>query len=404
MPTKQKQKKKKKWTKPRHRVVKAIAYALLYGYTRIRYGVTIEKCKDRRQKLVLGNHQTAFDQFIAGMAFSEPLYYITSEDLFSNGFVSKAISYLVAPIPIKKSMTDVRAVMNAMRVAKEGGSICLYPEGNRTYSGKTEYVKPAIAALVKALKLPVYIFLQKGGYGVHPRWSDKTRRGRMSAGVTKIIEYEEYSALSDEELLDLIKQSIMQDDSLMEGTFRSRKTAEYLERVMYVCPDCGLSTFYSKGRRSTCLTCQKSVVYGEDMSIRGEGFEFPFRRLKEWYEYQESFVHALDLSPYLERPMYEDELRLYSVVPATSKTLLAKAAKASLYGDRIVVKGDKEYVLRYRDITAMSVLGRNKLNIYIGDEVFQFKGDKRFNPIKYMHAYYHERNLREGNNGKFLGL
>ena len=74
----------------------------------------------------------------------------------------------------------------------------------------------------------------------------------------------------------------------------------------------------------------------------------------------------------------------------------------ALYGDRITV-GDTTY--HFDDITAAACLGRNKLNIYHGKDVFQFKGDKRFNALKYVNLYFRYRNIKRGNeNGNFLGL
>ena len=161
---KKKSNKKKKWIKLRHRIFKSILWLTLGTYTRLKYSIKIDKLKDsgKRNYFILSNHQTAGDQFFVGMAFKKHLYYVATEDLFSNGFVSKIIKYLVAPIPIKKSTNDVNAVMNCMRVAREGGSVALFPEGNRTYSGKTEYIKPSVAQLAKALKLPIAFFRIEG--------------------------------------------------------------------------------------------------------------------------------------------------------------------------------------------------------------------------------------------------
>jgi len=49
-------------------------------------------------------------------------------------------------------------------------------------------------------------------------------------------------------------------------------------------------------------------------------------------------------------------------------------------------------------------LGKNKLNIYYGDKLYQLKGSKRFNALKYLHFYYRYKNIKEDNNDKFLGL
>ena len=130
----------------------------------------------------------------------------------------------------------MQAVLTCIRVAKEGGTIAIAPEGNRTYSGRTEYMNPAIAGLARKLKLPIALYRIEGGYGVQPRWSDGTRKGRMRAYVSRVIEPEEYANLSADELGDLIKEGLHVDENCENGLFRSVKKAEYLERCFYVCP------------------------------------------------------------------------------------------------------------------------------------------------------------------------
>jgi 1-acyl-sn-glycerol-3-phosphate acyltransferase len=173
--------KKENWLKFRHKVV---VWLLTYPfglYVRLKYGIRIQPFRQQgnRPYLIVMNHQTAYDQFFVGLTFHRPVYYLASEDLFSMGWVSNLIRYLVAPIPIKKQTTDLQAIKNCIRVAREGGTICLAPEGNRTFHGKTVYMNPSIASLTKKLGLPLAIFRIEGGYGIHPRWSDVVRKGKM---------------------------------------------------------------------------------------------------------------------------------------------------------------------------------------------------------------------------------
>ena len=90
-----------------------------------------------------------------------------------------------------------------------------------------------------------------------------------------------------------------------------------------------------------------------------------------------------------------------------NKKTLRKNSELLLYGDRIAVDEGKgnEWIIPFSELSAVSVLGKNKLNIYYGTEVFQFSGSKRFNALKYVNIYYRWKNIKEGNiNGKFLGL
>ena len=403
--------KKKPWRRPRHRVYRILLEWALFIYTRLVYHIHVERFKraKKEQFFILMNHQTAFDQFFVEMAFfSTPVYYVASEDLFSKGWVSRAIEHIVAPIPIKKSVTDMKAVKTCVRVAREGGTIAIAPEGNRTFSGVTETIKPSIVGLIRLLRLPVAIFRIEGGYGVHPRWSDVIRKGRMHASVTRVIEPEEYAAMSDDELFALVHGELTWDDTTIAAEYHHKKSAEYLERVMYVCPDCGLSEWESESETVRCKKCGLSARYLPDLRLEGINKPFPFAYVKDWYKYQENYICDLDPSTLTDAVVYEDKASLSRVVLYSHKEKIADEVTVRLWGDRMELIGDGVSIaLPFDEVSVMSVLGRNKLNIYIGDELYQLKGSKRFNPVKYMNFYYHYDNVKQGvEYGKlqFLGL
>ena len=402
-------KKKEKWMKKRHRVAWAILYPILAVITLIKFPIRVERLQDRRDRpyLILFNHQTPFDQFFVGLAFKGPIYFISTEDIMSNGLVSKVIKWLLAPIPIKKQAGDFSAVMTTIRVAREGATIAMAPEGNRTYSGKTEYINPAVAGLAKKMKLPIALFRIEGGYGMEPRWSNVTRRGKMKAYVHRVIEPEEYAKLSNEELYEQICLGLAVNEGVADGTFRSNKKAEYLERAIYVCPFCGLSKFESHGNEAECMTCHRKILYGKDKTITGIGYEFPFRFMTQWYDYQNAYVNGLDLADFETKPAFTDCARVSEVILNKRKHILRKNADIALYGDRIVIDEgcDGQMILPFGEIAAVSCLGRNKLNIYYDSKVYQFKGDVRFNALKYVNFYYRHKNISRGDlDGKFLGL
>ncbi len=402
-------KKQKKWLRFRHRVVRNIAYMILYPYSRIKYGIKIQKFKEQKKTpyLILLNHQTPFDQFFVGMAFRGPIYYLATEDIFSMGWASSLIKWLVAPIPIKKQAGDVAAVKTCIRVAKEGGTICIAPEGNRTYSGKTEYMSDAIAPLARKLKLPIALYRIEGGYGAEPRWSDVVRKGKMRSYVSRVIEPDEYASMTDEELFKAIQEGLYVNEAIADCEFNHKKRAEYLERAVYVCPYCDLSHFESHNEIIECKNCGCKIEYTPTKELVGIGFDFPFRFVNDWYEYQKDFVGKLDTNDYTNVPMYRDIADVSEVIIRKKKLPLVSDAQIALYGDRIVINEGKQNQINlpFADVLVAAVLGRNKLNIYFGDKVYQFKGDKRFNALKYVNIYYrHKNQVRGVENEQFLGI
>ena len=78
--------------------------------------------------------------------------------------------------------------------------------------------------------------------------------------------------------------------------------------------------------------------------------------------------------------------------------------------------GDERLVFPFDGITAVTVLGRNKVDVYKDGKIYQLKGDKHFNGLIFTNVYYHYLNETKGENydksldkfdgriGKFLGL
>ena len=403
-----KDQKVKRWRKIRHGVVRNIAYSILAPYSRWKYGIKVEKFSEQEDRpyLILMNHQTPFDQFFVGMAFRGPVYYLATEDIFSNGVISSLIKFLVAPIPIKKQTTDLKAIKTCIRVAKEGCTIAIAPEGNRTYSGKTEHMNPAIAALAKKLGMPIALYRIEGGYGTQPRWSDVVRKGKMRGYVSRVIMPEEYNSISNDELFVIIKDGLYVNEAVCDGQYHHSKLAEYLERAVYVCPFCGLSEFESHKDTVRCKKCNRMIRYLPTKELAGIGFEFPYRFVAQWYDAQAAFINTLNIYNYIEKPIYSDVVNMYEVIPCIKKNLVCKQITLSLYGDRLELMGDKlKKTLCFEDISVITVLGRNKLNVYYGNMIYQMKGSKRFNALKYVHIYNRHKNVVQGDkNGKFLGL
>ena len=392
--------KKKKWTRTRHKIITETVRVFMVPYMKLRYRIKIDKFREdkKRNYLILLNHQTPFDQFFVGAAFRGPLYYMATEDIFSMGWISKVIRWIIAPIPIKKQTTDVGAVMNCIKVIREGGSIAIAPEGNRTYSGKTEYMNPAIAPLARKLGVPVLLYRIEGGYGAEPRWSDVVRKGKMHGYVSRVIEPEEAAAMTNDELYAAIRDGLYVDEAVADCQFHHKKLAEYLERCVFVCPHCGLAHFESHGDTLTCLGCGKSAKYLPTKEFDGA---FGFRFVNDWYEYQKSYVNQMDTREYLDKPLFEDTANLFEVLVYDRKVPLQENMHMAMYGDRIVL-GDE--ILSFADISTITVCGKNKLNIYHGKQLYQIKGDKRFNGLKYMMLFYRSKNIEKGEGDEFLGI
>lgn len=401
-----KEQRRSNWISKRHQVFRNTIGKIYEPIAMSKYNTRIEHYDYDGQYLILYNHQTPYDQFFVEYSFKKHIYFLATEDIFSNGFTSKLLCYFLGPVPIKKSTVDIGALRACLKVVKEGGSLAIAPEGNRTYSGRTEYINPSIAGLAKKLGIPVLLFRIEGGYGVEPRWSDKARAGENRAYVYKEISKEELESLSNEEIYQLIVEGLDVKENVA-GSYKSEKRAEYIERMIYVCPDCGFSQFESNGNEFWCKKCNKKSLYGEDKTICGIGYEHSFKFAADWYDFQNDFVNKTDVTKLTDSPIFVDETNISKVILYERKDPLYKNIKSKLYGNKIVFEKDKEefLTLMFDDISGIAVLGRNKLNVYHKDMVYQFSGNKRFNALKYLNIYTRYNNIKRGDqNVEFLGL
>lgn len=208
--------------------------------------------------------------------------------------------------------------------------------------------------------------------------------------------------MTNDELAKVIEEGLYVNEACVDREFHHRNLAQYLERAIYVCPECGLSSFESHGDLLACKKCGRQTRYLPTKELQGVGFDSPFRFVNDWYEYQKDFVNAFDPTVFTDKPIYEDRAKVSEVIVYKCKEVLMEDAAVRLFGDRIEL-GDT--VLPFEEISTVAVLGKNKLNIYHTDKLYQLKSNKRFNALKYVNLFYRSKNIMRGEpDGKFLGL
>ena len=349
-----------------------------------KYGYKAENYKlDRKQNyLIICNHSCSLDPFMLGKSFFRPIYFVASDDLLKNGFISKIMKHTVAPIPIRKGTMDISSIRNCISIAKEGGTIGIFPEGNRTYSGEISYLGINLVKFIRKLDLPLIIYHIDGGYGLDPRWGKKSRRGKGSRGyVQRVLSKEELCSLKDEELLKIINTNLSQEIS-PSLRFKSKEKAEYLERVLFVCPKChALETLVSEKNAIKCKCCSLEATYEEDLSFSSNEPSFKFKKVSEWMNYQKEYLKDLAIEE--NKVLLGDEkVTLISCLEGKEKEV-ELVGKLQMNSKSFIIKGEKEIQFFFKDIKQVENQGKHKLLFYIGKDYYEFKGGERFSSYKY---------------------
>ena len=376
--------KKKKWCKVRHKFWFTIMRPIFSFLFWKKYGYKAENYKlDRKQNyLIICNHSCSLDPFMLGKSFFRPIYFVASDDLLKNGLISKIMKHTVAPIPIRKGTMDISSIRNCISIAKEGGTIGIFPEGNRTYSGEISYLGINLVKFIRKLDLPLIIYHIDGGYGLDPRWGKKSRRGKGSRGyVQRALSKEELCSLKDEELLKIINTNLSQEIS-PSLRFKSKEKAEYLERVLFVCPKChALETLVSEKNAIKCKCCSLEATYEEDLSFSSNDPSFKFKKVSQWMNYQKEYLKDLAIEE--NKVLLGDEkVTLISCLEGKEKEV-ELVGKLQMNSKSFIIKGEKEIQFFFKDIKQVENQGKHKLLFYIGKDYYEFKGGERFSSYKY---------------------
>ncbi len=339
------------------------------------------KMKKGESYIVLANHQTGLDGILLPYSFQRHLYGVLTDSFLSKGWVAKMFQHQLGLIGKHKGAVDIKANMDMMRCIREGGSLLIFPEGNRSYAEFQFTMTDGFAKFVRFFKKPIVLFNFHGGTGVDPRFAKSRRKGPFYGEIKRILQPEEYANWSDEELYKVIQENLRVYDSESGLLYKSKERAEYLERMFFVCPKCGkVETLYSKGNYFYCKECGLKVEYTEDLHLKSDDPEFKFTRLVDWYNYQIRWIKAFE--PKEDEEIFHDEegAKLYISVPGKKRQLVAK-------GPVILTKNYIKFAEKTIDIHKIEIaspINGNNFNFSTEDEDYLVKGNDRFNPLKFV--------------------
>jgi hypothetical protein len=141
--------------------------------------------------------------------------------------------------------------------------------------------------------------------------------------------------------------------------------------------------------------------------LSGVGFDFPYNFVLDWYEAQEKYINSIELDKRSDELFYDERIcEFREVIPYKEKKLISSDVRIKLYGNRVELENNNgTTAFMFDESSTITVLGKNKLNIYIGDKIYQIKGNKSFNALKYVHFYNRYKNIVKGEKYvQFLGL
>lgn len=349
----------------RHAKVWRFLHPIVRFVLRIVLNCRIRPGKYEGPYLVLCNHTMDWDPLVAGAGFKDQMYFVTSEHLMRQGFISKVLNWLQAPITRQKGGNAAGTVKAILRHLKAGYNVCFFPEGNRCWDGVTRPFPPSTGKLVRSCGCRLITYRISGGYFSNPRWANsRLRRGKVDGQVVGSYSPEELRGMSADEINQLIARDLYEDAYARQKeeniSYRGAKRAEQLETLLFACPKCGaMHRMESRGKFFRCLECGMK----SEFTVKGyfQGGQLPFDTVLDWNSWQEERIKEL-CETAGDKPIFTDtQMQLYRVESARGLELLGEG-ELKLFKDRVELPGGE--LLSGSDIGGMSMRGAGHL--YIG--------------------------------------
>ena len=430
----EKNKKKKaqqKYNLPRHHFWFAIGRPLVHLYVKImaNFKRTPNDLQKGRAYLLLSNHICELDPLMVIASAPGVVHALASDHLFKHAAFGKFVKHIAEPIPIVRAQMDLKSIREALQAKKDGGSILIFPEANCCFSGKTSYIAPATAKLVKQFKMPVALFNVKGGYLTHPKWCHSWRKGRTTCELVRVIEPEELAQMSVDEVYEAILDALTFNDIEYQREkmvyYKGHDLLEGAERMLFQCPKCGsLFTTKSEGDSLVCTACGYKVTLNHYGFFEGEDVVIDsFDKWDDWQREQavklvtEGHYDASGETPVFSSPTNE----LYRAHRAEANVLVGEGG-LSLYCDRLefdtaeafetdeagntVSVGPKKIVWSFNDISKMSCVSKNKIQFAVGEKDYYEIHSKHTyrSAYAYMIYFYCFKRHAQGKPLDFFGM
>jgi 1-acyl-sn-glycerol-3-phosphate acyltransferase len=336
--------------------------------------------------LLLSNHVGRYDPFIVSHFLNKRPNFISSDAILRDRIIGTAFKMLGA-MPKKKGVRDSIIIREMVKVIQANGALALFAEGARTWSGKSLYVDPSIAKLVRLLNVPVISATMKGAYAYDPRWAKRIRKTEsVKVEYAMVFEKGEARKMSEEDILERINAVSDHDDIeyLIQHPVKiySDQRAEYIERIIYYCPDCNSHTyFHSSGNTFVCSSCNTKTTIDEFGMFNNTHLQ----NTRDWVEWEnKKWVEDINeklAKNELESPLLSSlEMNVMKAVGKGNMQAIGKG-RISLFHNRIEFNAnEKIFSFTLEEIEDLSPQYEERLEMIVGNVAYRFVSINNIEP------------------------
>lgn len=259
--------------------------------------------------LVVANHSCWLDYMISSVSmYPVRMNFVGAYNFFRDKVLSKVFT-LMGVISKFQYTSDQASIKKMKSVIQRGGVVAIYPNGCLSNEGRPGgYAVFGIAKLVRFLNVPVVAIHTNGGYLTRPRWTKKSRYGKLETTIKPILTVEQIRQLSNEQIYQIVIDALDFDDYKWQRErmipYKGKNLAEGVEYVLYKCPKCASEfTLRSEGDKLYCTECGNSVRMNRYLFFEPEKQDelhsggFYFDGIDKWFDFQKEHLEKEIESP-----------------------------------------------------------------------------------------------------------
>lgn len=374
-----------------NRILNRLLAILLGPFLRLFFRFSYEKQRLQGPTLVICNHVTNYDPLLVSICFpKDHMHFVASEHLFRMGFVSRLLRYVFDPIPRKKGRNGADTAMACLRKLKQGRSVCLFAEGKCTWDGVTAPIVAGTGRMAKMSGATLLTYRLEGAYLTAPRWGKGLRPGKMTGRLVGVYTPEELKKMDGSQIDRCIQQDITEDTWARQArtpvAYRSRRRAENLQTVLYLCPVCRqVGGLRSKGKYLSCQ-CGKKWEFTPFGSFSPAE---PFENIALWDAWQrQEICRQMDAGNLV---LTEGEATAYEILADHRQQTLG-SGMLTLESGALCCAGER---IDLAEIDDMALVQSRNLFVTTGNRYIQFKAKKSCSLRKYRALWKHALDTKE---------
>jgi 1-acyl-sn-glycerol-3-phosphate acyltransferase len=166
--------------------------------------------------LLVANHESFLDPPAVGVACGRRLSYLARKTLITESLVGKLVESLRI-VPVDQEGVPTAGLKTTLDLLEKGEAVLVFPEGERTWTGRMQPLKPGIALLLRRATPTIVPVGIAGAFDALPRGVTFPRfspmfmpptGGDIAVSIGKPIDGKRLAALSREEILSTLYDEI----------------------------------------------------------------------------------------------------------------------------------------------------------------------------------------------------